>query len=204
MVWFGADPGGQVSFGVAVLRGDGSFDTALVRYADEALDWVKQEPQAAGIDAPLWWSSGRSGDRKADCFLRTQYQIHAGTVQTPNSLRGAVLVQGTMLALRLRQRFPRVTITETHPKALLIALGLSRQDILRRFNLHGNLPASEHEQDALVSAVVAREGSTNTWCDLAQDRFPSEQDPAKIEAGPIRYWWPSAFAMAVAPSPGAP
>lgn len=192
MIWFGADPGGEKAFGVAILREDGSFETATRSHADEALEWLQSEPAAAGIDAPLWWSSGKSSDRAADRFLRTEYSISAGTVQTANSLRGAALVQGAMLAIRLRERFPRLMITEAHPKALLKALDLmTSQSIADRFGLIGTMPAIEHERDALIGAVAAREGFLGGWRrDLTSIRLPSEQDPAKTLASPLFYWWP--------------
>ena len=191
MIWFGADPGGHGRFAVAILREDGSFHTDVLSHADEAIDWLKQEPKAAGIDAPMWWSSGKSSDRKADRFLRQQYKIKAGTVQTANSLRGAVLIQGVMLAIRLRERYPSLPITETHPKALLKALKLNRSELAERFDLKRNLPATEHEQDALLGAVAAREGFLERWTrNLASERNSSEQDPAQLPASPIVYWWP--------------
>src|SRR5262249_41364779 len=120
MTWLGADPGGMDNFGVAVLREDGTYDTQCVNCADEAITWIGKfgRRHGVGIDCPLWWSSGRGGGRKADQWLRDQ-GIPAGTVQSANSLQGAVLVQGIMFAVRLRERYQGVLITEAHPKALL-------------------------------------------------------------------------------------
>lgn len=190
-MWFGADPGGRLTFGVAVLHDDGTFDTAVVSSADEAMAWYRGVPMGVGIDAPLWWSSGQSSDRQADRFIRTTYRIASGTVQTANSLKGAVLVQGVMLAQRLRERFPLVPITEAHPKALLKAIGLgSWPAIAAAYGLIG-LPASEHERDALLGAVAAREGVLGRWPrDLTSTRLPSEQDPTALPHGPVRYFWP--------------
>src|SRR6266446_4384905 len=114
MIWFGADPGGKNNFGVAVLLDDGTYKTECVSFVEQAIDWIREHDHidGVGIDAPLWWSSGPSGDRKADNELRKY-----GPVQAPNSLRGAVLVQGVMLATRLRQLYPQISITEAHPKA---------------------------------------------------------------------------------------
>lgn len=190
-MWFGADPGGSKAFGVAVLHDDGTFDTAVVSSADEALAWFDGEPAGVGIDAPLWWSSGKSSDRQADRFIRTTHRIHPGTVQTANSLKGAVLVQGVMLAYRLRQRFPNVPITEAHPKALLKAEGLSTWEAAAAAYRLVGLPASEHERDALLGAVAAREGVEGRWqIDLAARRLPSEQNPRSVPHGPVHYFWP--------------
>lgn len=190
-MWFGADPGGKLTFGVAILHDDGTFNTSVVSSADEATAWFKGVPAGIGIDAPLWWSSGQSSDRQADRFLRTTYRIPSGTVQTANSLKGAVLVQGVMLAQRLRERFPQVPITEAHPKALLRAQGfITWQAAAAAYGLSGH-PASEHERDALLAAVAAREGVEGTWQrDLAAVRLPSEQDPVTLPHGPVHYFWP--------------
>lgn len=191
-MWFGADPGGIKAFGVAILHDDGTFKSKVVSSADEALAWFHGEPRGIGIDAPLWWSSERSSDRQADRFIRTTYKIHPGTVQAANSLKGAVLVQGVMLALRLRERFPKVRITEAHPKALLKAQGLTSWEcVAAAYRLVG-LPTSEHERDALLGAVAAREGVEGRWqSDLALDRRASEQNPTTLPHGPVHYFWPN-------------
>ena len=125
-VWIGADPGGKSNFGVAILKSDGSAHTCCVDCADEAIQMVVQRlnsaPAGIGVDAPLWWSSGRSSDRLADQWLREEYGFSGGQVQTANSLRGAALVQGAMFVQRMREHFPGVGVTETHPKALWKAL----------------------------------------------------------------------------------
>ena len=199
--WFGADPGGANAFGVALLHDDATFDTHVVSCADEAVEWLierKADISAAAIDAPLWWSSGKGGDRMADCYLRKTYKISAGTVQAMNSLRGAALVQGVMLAIRLRERLPPLSITEAHPKALLKALKIDTatsdqtwRDLVNLFGLRGDEPNTEHERDAVLAAVAAREGSADRCVrDLARDQLSSEQDPATVPWGPVHYWWP--------------
>ena len=99
--WVGADPGGEDSFGVALLdAGSGELEFATVSSVDEAVERIvsRGEPLGLGIDAPMWWSSDGGGRRKADERIRKRYGIHPGTVQSPNSLRGAALVGGAMLA----------------------------------------------------------------------------------------------------------
>jgi predicted nuclease with RNAse H fold len=208
MVWFGADPGGANAFGVALLRPDGTFESATLSSADEAIGWLTTRSvtiDAAGIDAPLWWSSGSGGVRQADQYLRGRlHEVGAkdvgGTVQSANSLRGAVLIQSVMLATALRRRSTEIPITEAHPKALLKAFwpeaskGASLWDeIARRFDLKGEPLDSEHERDALLAAVAAREGRSGKWKrDLAAcKRLDGEQDPASLPWGPVSYWWPN-------------
>ena len=50
---------------------------------------------------------------------------------------------------------------------------------------------SEHERDALISAVAARKGFEGGWTrDLIERRYPSEQDPSESWLGPVNYFWP--------------
>ena len=196
MAWFGADPGGADAFGVSLLRDDDSFETEVVSCADEAMKWLGERVasiEAAGIDAPLWWSSGRGGDREADKYLRKRIENSSGTVQAANSLRGAALVQGVMVAWALPGKFPQLKLSESHPKALLKYWdsGATAKDenwtkIADRLG-----EKTDHERDALLGAFAAREGSTGRWTgDLTQlVRLPSEQNPATVPWGPVSYWW---------------
>lgn len=195
-IWVGADPGGRNNFGVAVLWADGSVHTARVSCADEAVDEVRQQvedpPAGVGVDAPLWWSSGISGGRCVDQWLRSRYGLAGGQVQPPNALRGAALVQGFMFVQRIRELFPDVPVTETHPKALLAALKIDERDFYNRFlvQLEAGV-VSEHERDAVISAVAAREGFNRQWTtDLSVSRYPSEQDPSRFWLAPVHYFWP--------------
>jgi predicted nuclease with RNAse H fold len=190
--WYGADPGGKSQFGVAALDNNGLFKTWLCSSVDEALAKIA-EPTGIGIDSPLWWSSGEGGGRFADSWLRRTYRIAPGTVQSVNSLKGAAVVQGVTLALRLRRSDPSIPITESHPKALIVALKLPNWEaICGRFGLHGSEPKTEHERDAVLSAVAAREGSLGHWkLDLSEHVGPSEFDPKATWFGAVNYWWPT-------------
>lgn len=194
--WIGADPGGKGNFGIAVLNEDGSTRTFCAGCADEAVEQVCQSldsaPAGVGVDAPLWWSSGASGDRAVDQWLRKKYRLSGGNVQASNSLRGAALVQGAMFAHRIRQRFPGVGITETHPKALLAAIKMTWSAFAERFAVTAvAVEDREHERDAIISGVAAREGFEGRWQhDLALERHQSELDPATYWLAPIRYFWP--------------
>src|SRR5258708_12593447 len=89
-IWIGADPGGKGNFGLAVLQSDGSAHTCCVDCADEAIQVVAQHANSTsagvGVDASLWWSSGRSSDHQADQWLRTKHLFSGGQVQTANYL----------------------------------------------------------------------------------------------------------------------
>lgn len=196
MTWFGADPGGDGNFGIAALHADGSFETWCCSSVDEAVRLVGEASTVGvGIDCPLWWTSAAGGGRYVDARLRHTYNIHPGTVQSVNSLRGSVVVQGVMLAMRLRERSPNLPITEAHPKALLKALKLAPapwSEIAEKFGLEIDEPVlwDEHRRDALLSAVAAREGSLAKWRDLSVKRSPEELDPKRMRFGSVDYWWP--------------
>ena len=194
-MWIGVDPGGKDAFGLAILNDDGRFSTHCFSCADKAIKAIKhlgERPTGIGIDAPMWWSSGPSGDRRADRWIRKQYQIGSGTIQTANSLRGACLVQGALFAERARQLFPAVPITEAHPKAVLLALGYAWPEFCSAFSIKG-IEENKHRQDALVSAVAAREGFEGRWpIDLGKKRDECEQDPYRYWLAPMHYFWPKA------------
>src|SRR5260370_207276 len=103
-VWVGADPGGAKAFGLAMLSTSGDVRTFCGSWGDEAVGKITSRPLGVGVDAPLWWSSGRSAEREADRWIRRKHGISSGTVQTANSLRGAALVQGVMFVSRLREK----------------------------------------------------------------------------------------------------
>lgn len=199
-IWVGADPGGKKNFGVAVLWPDGFACTCCVSCADEAVEAVNEwldgaSPAGVGVDAPLWWSSGISGGRCVDQWIRSRYGLSGGQVQASNSLRGAALVQGPMFVQRIRELLPVVPVvpvTETHPNALLVALDTDERAFYRRFSVRLKAGVvSEHERDAMISAVAAREGFGGRWChDLSDFRYPSEQDPSRFWLAPIHYFWP--------------
>jgi len=147
-------------------------------------------------NAPLWWSSGRSGGRLVDKWLRDKYRSKNIKVLELNSLWGSVLVQGAMFVVRMREEFSEVGtvgLTETHPKAVLKALKLDAEGAF--FQEYGVQPTStqitEHERDAVISAVAAREGFEGRWAhDLSEYRYPCEQDPVESWLGPVHYYWP--------------
>ena len=192
--WIGADPGGKGNFGIAILSPEETIQTFTVNCADEAVDValriIRSEPSGIGVDAPLWWSSGRSSDRCADRWIRETYKLSGGQVQAGNSLRGAALIQGPMFVSRLRQHFPDIPATEAHPKALLTALKCTWPEFQSRFGVIGEAK-DEHQRDAIIAAVAAREGFECRWLrDLSTDRLESEQNPQDYWLSPTHYFWP--------------
>ena len=62
-----------------------------------------------------------------------------------------------MLAFRIREVFPDTRITEVHPKVLLRTLGFDDTSFIERFTISVNW-SNQHERDAAIGAVCAREG----------------------------------------------
>lgn len=175
-VLLGLDPGGRESFGWAIIEDSRSLPLQVLRsgFANHAAETVsialdaarKYRILAAGIDAPLFWSAG--GERIADQKLRTQIcnrGSHGGTVLHVNSLQGACLVQGMAAALLLRQRIPRLPLSESHPKALLWLLGVATRrrrpsrvsfpDLRAVLRWRLRRPITEHDRDAAIGALSA-------------------------------------------------
>ena len=195
-VWVGADPGGIEAFGVAVVDGSGNTRCVTVSSVDEAARWIGEAgtPLGIGIDAPMWWSAAKGGGRRADERLREAYGIPAGTVQSVNSLRGAALVGGALLASRMREAIIGVPITESHPKALLRALKLDDAAFAKCFGIQSTWQ-DEHQRDAAIAAVCVREGVQGRWqVDLAEGRYRVEQDPKSYWLAPVSYYWPESIA----------
>ena len=196
-VWIGVDPGGANNFGLAILKADGTVHTCSVDHADAAIEVVREHvistPSGVGVDSPLWWSSGRSGLRTADTWIRKRHNLQSRNVQAVNSLWGSVLIQGVMFVQRIREIFPNVPVTETHPKAVLKALSRKEwQDFFLALQTNVTLNAKpDHERDALISAIAAREGFEGRWPhDLSLVRDPSEQDTSQYWLSPTHYFWP--------------
>ena len=157
---------------------------------------------AVGIDSPMYWTP--TGEREADQKLRNILgergagSMAGGTVQHPNSLRGACVVQGPIAAVLVCRRCPGIPLTESHPKALLWALGIASKDLkpdgiwakhLSAF-VHGAIGDSEDERDAVLGAFAAWGMMTRQrgWTDLVA----IEDDPIFFTPGKTEYWFPTA------------
>lgn len=209
MVVLGFDPGGEKQFGWCVAKTTASALLSLsasgtASHAAEAIEDALSniagidEVVAAGIDSPLFWVA--NGDRKADVVVRDGIrQLGApnagGTVQNVNSLRGACLVQGVLIAHLLRQKWPQIRITESHPKALLWLLGIANRERRAADVRVGHLseliscesPCTEHMRDAALGAVAALamiERRTG-WQDLY-----AQETIAFTPVSAVEYWMP--------------
>jgi hypothetical protein len=187
----GLDPGGENAFGWAVLEcneracrlvasGTATGVPSVFRSVRQVLTYG---PVAVGIDAPLFWVP--EGDRRADQVVRRMVcgaGGSSGTVSHVNSLRGACLVQGILAALEAHKHWPTAQLTESHPKALLLA-SAEAGTFAERLNL-----SVEHERDAALAAFSANAlvERTEHWHDLVK-----LDDNAIFPGGkPVAYWFP--------------
>ncbi len=196
-VVLGFDPGGAEKFGWSICPIDGGeLGILKTGVASDALEVIRAVSSvlppntrvlAAGIDAPMFWST--TGTREVDPIIRDEIQRRgcgtaSSTVQHPNSLRGACLVQGVLLGRYIRQRFNDVPITEAHPKALLWLLDDTERDRLNR--LTNGL--SEDKRDAVLAAFAAWSmyRRAQGWRNLYLD----EPNPILPLGTPVSYWMP--------------
>jgi len=198
LIVFGYDPGGENKSGVALI-GKGIASAATLTGVNACLEWLTRELgnrtlEAAGIDAPLTWSTNETGLRPMDQYLRARYPNAKNSILATNSIYGSAAVQGPAMAIRLCERWPGVTINETHPKVLLYALkGRAWNHDLDAW-LRGEAGASveihnDHEADAILSAIVTRNALTGAWTceDLAK-----LADGAMVQpCGEVFYYWPA-------------
>lgn len=200
MLVVGLDPGGAKAFGWAIVSGTfeapkfvagGVCSGARFTIAD-VQKHLHGEPDAVGIDAPLFWSS--EGDRHADAYVRKlvcRAGGQAGTVSHVNSLQGACLVEGAIAARLVHEQWPTAAITEAHPKALLKVCAE-----VKEFAAVPDIQGSGHHlRDAALGALAALA--------MLEERL-SWQDLAAIEPQPlyplgvrVAYWFPQQSSLSV-------
>lgn len=206
-VYLGYDPGGDGKHGVAVLRIAGGrpvrLDTHLLPTAESVIAFVEGVENVLlgiGVDTLTGWSTGSCGWRPADRWLRRQYPAVSNSVASPNSLYGAMAVNGMSVLIALREKFSNLFVTETHPKVLHWHLRGERYDYAnagpRMNQVLANqvgipiAPKNEHEWDAAISAIAAYLGASGQW---SHDLHSLPVDGAErlvFPCGLTQYAWP--------------
>lgn len=214
-VVLGYDPGGNAKHGVAAIVVDSNFvataniESDTVATAEDAVSWFGKRltgPSSAlagvGVDTLTLWSSGPSGLRPADAWLRHQpgLALAADSVVSPNGLRGAMVLNGMTVLLALRATFPNVPITETHPKVLYLQQAGVKWDWGQRARMVpwleqqvGQKFASapdEHAWDAAASAWAAACGFGRRW---SRDLHQLPTGPGQRLVSPVGqtfFYWP--------------
>ena len=203
-VILGFDPGGRGHFGWSICSDVGEgLQLHQTGLADDAWNVITQvrtnlmrldvpNPlivRAAGIDAPLFWS--KRGARELDTEIRRALKGTKARVLAVNSLYGGVQVQGILVGKHLREEWEGIQITESHPKALLQLLNNPEQcQIFEMANRLINYRQSEHERDAILSAVTAWAmiHKPHGWQNL-YERENCPIEPFEFDT-PVGYWMP--------------
>jgi hypothetical protein len=202
----GYDPGGNGRHGVAELHlKDGELtraETQTMLTAEDVISLIEESPHIAalGVDTLSCWSTGPSGWRAADRWLRQRYPAVHNSVVNANGLFGSMGLNGMAVLLVARCRHPGMLITETHPKVLYYHMTARRYDYAgERASMDSTLaaafgkaiaPANHHEWDAALSAYAALEALTGRW---AHDLLgaPTEADERLIwPCEGVHYFWP--------------
>ena len=202
---FGYDPGGNGKHGLAraTVR-DGSIlnvTTETLHHVEDVVTSILniETPLGLGIDTLTCWSTGPSGWRPADHWLRRHYRDVQNSVVAPNSLYGAMSLSGMASLVAVRQAFPDIFVTETHPKVLYYqpvqrALRLQRpenlrheqapESIARRRRLHlktstSGTPPSRFSRSSVdfighggVTCTLCRPNPANVWYSRAARQPP--------------------------------
>lgn len=206
--WYvaGYDPGGDGTHGLAVLRVKAtriiSMQTFVLDTVEDVLARLFSEGKllALGVDTLTCWSTGHSGWRPADRWLRQTYPEVRSSVVSPNGLYGSMGLGGMGAMIEVRRAAPDLFITETHPKVLYWSLAGTRH----AFSTSGSAMnaqlsdwtkcalscASEHEWDAAVSAWVALQGLMGHWQHDLHALPPAPGERLITPAGPTVYCWP--------------
>ena len=204
---YGYDPGGDGKHGLAEIKVKDSKPLNLTtRSLDNAHTILRHihegpPPLGLGVDTLAAWSTGRCGWRPADRWLRDKYRSCRISVKAPNGLRGSMALNGMAVIQALRDRWPNLIVSETHPKVLYYALtgNLYRtvslaeriSQIGRWLDLVDVKINSDDEWDAAVSAYAALQGITKAWA-IDLHKLPSTADESIImPGGKVSYFWPS-------------
>lgn len=202
----GYDPGGNGSHGVATIsvanNRCSSINVQSFETAEDVLLWIEgiENLVGLGVDTLACWSTGPSGWRAADLWLKNKYKNIRNSIVSPNGLYGSMGLNGMAVLVSSRQAHPNISITETHPKVLYWALAGHKHDYqsdsaqmdsrLSRWIGIDVHTSDDHEWDAAVSALAALRGMSGEW---THDLFQEGQDEGArlvTPCGPVHYWWP--------------
>jgi len=111
------------------------------------------------------------------------------------------VIQGLLILELLRREYPKLPVTEAHPKALLWLMGTARRgyepemvkpDDIKEINFQGAEFGSEDERDAILGAFAAwmMVRRKSDWIDLLE----YEKEERVLAGGlPIEYWMPQSL-----------
>jgi hypothetical protein len=204
----GYDPGGNDKNGFALLRIKDNKPTSISISTLPNAEAVIQEIQVndvigLGVDTLSCWSTGHSGWRPADLWLRQKYQTVLLSVMSPNTLSGSMGINGMAVLIEAAQKSTSIVLSETHPKVLYYALteqkynyseNSEKMDSFLSAKLGGLSikTTNDHEWDAAISAYALFMGMTGGWENDLHKLPLAEKCRIIRPCGPTFYYWPDA------------
>lgn len=197
-LFLGYDPGGEGRNGVAAARiaDDGTTferppETWALRDVEEVCRWLRTRhgAEALGIDTLLAWS--RKGGRACDDALRRKYPEQSESVIAQNSLRGAMTINGVIVA-RLGYHLGLPLLVESNPKFVLRAWledHMAGTEFAKRLEPLRRKKTGDHEADALIAAWCASRWHFGHWTVNLYEAFV-EQGKLVFPAREAVYPWP--------------
>jgi len=206
----GYDPGGNEEQGFATLHVEHgtpqALETEVIDYAESAIRRLEDTSDLIGfgIDTMTCWSTGKSGWRPADKWLRDQYKDVQHSVVAPNSMSGSMGINGMAVLLKARESHPDLFVTETHPKVLYHALfdGQNYDFDARSSKMNKELASvlgnatvdaeEEHEWDAAVSTLAVLKGKQGEWTNDLHEKDCGDCGPLVHPSSgeKTHYFWP--------------
>jgi len=202
----GYDPGGNDAHGIATFTYECGkvIDTSIQTFstANEVINQAKniRKLMAIGVDTLTYWSTGKSGWRPADRWLRKQYPPVANSIVSPNSLFGSMGLNGMSVLIALKEANPDLIICETHPKVLHYEFDEREYDYLSNHQSMDTLLSNifetniitknDHEWDAAVSVHAVTQGLQQEWETDLHTLPCSDKERLIKPCGDTHYWWP--------------
>ena len=202
----GYDPGGNGKNGLAFLEIQDFIPTKIeiltVNNAESVISKISGYSNliGLGVDTLSCWSTGNSGWRPADIWLRNKYHDVLNSIMSPNTLSGSMGLNGMSVLIEISRKSKTVILSETHPKVLYFALTEERYDYDQNSTkMDGylskklDLPIktnNDHEWDAVVSAYALLMGIKKLW-PLDLHTLPTtENERIVTPCGKTHYFWP--------------
>lgn len=202
----GYDPGGKNKNGLATLRIKESkpidirIETAQNSEAVIRKILKTENLIGLGVDTLSCWSTGDSGWRPADTWLRNKYPDVRNSVTTPNYLSGAMGINGMSVLIEVAKTLNGIFLTETHPKVLYYALTQKIYDYANDSEAMDSFmsdklgikikTSNDNEWDAVISAYALFMGVTGAWkLDLHKLQIRENGRIVK-PCGKTHYYWP--------------
>jgi hypothetical protein len=203
----GYDPGGNNANGFALLRIHDSKPVSIsvktLSNAEAVINEIgTNNVLGLGVDTLSCWSTGRSGWRPADLWLRKRYPAVRNSIMSPNTLSGSMGINGMSVLVEAASSSGTITLSETHPKVLYYALTQEKYDYRKSHaemdgflsNMLGRLDirtSNDHEWDAAISAYALLMGITGAWKTDLHELRPEDNCRIVKPCGKTFFYWPS-------------